>query len=158
MRYFVVMAEVRRWLLIWLMAVLLPLQGWAAAAGLPCAPGQHAPPLQESPPGERAGHEHAHLQVQRSATQQGAGHEHHGTVNASAAADSAVSAGAESAAHDGAHTCSACAACCPGAAPPSAVVTVPLLPSANAVPALSDPGVANAVVGGLERPPRAIVG
>jgi hypothetical protein len=157
LRYIAAVADTRRWLLIWWMVVLLPLQGWAAAAGLPCALGPHAPPKQAALQGERAAHDHAHLQAQPATPQHAVVHEHPDAVAASAADDDAP-AGAGSARDDGAHTCSACAACCPGAAPPSAAVTVPVLPSADAVAAAPCPGTESAPIGGLERPPRSIVG
>jgi hypothetical protein len=152
------MADVRRSLLIWLLAVLLPLQGWAAAAGLPCGPGQHAPSSQLGLHAEQATDGHASPRAWRSSPGHLAGHDHHEPDAASAAADSVAPAGAEPAPHDTTHTCSACAACCPGLAPPGALVTVARLPAAGPVLAVPGAGAASAVVGGLERPPRAIVG
>jgi len=151
------MSGMRRSLLIWLLAVLLPLQAWTASAGLPCGPGQHTTPLQAAGAAVQLSDHHAHPQARHSTIAHPEGHDPHGPGDASAAADDATAPGAEPAHHDDTHACSACAACCPGAAPPGAPVTVAALAVADVVSAVPGAGAVSAVIGGLERPPRAIV-
>jgi hypothetical protein len=158
LRYIDGMSGVRRSLLIWLLAVLLPLQGWAASGSSPCGPGRHATPLQAAGNAVQVSDEHAHPRAQPSTIAHLEAHDPHGPADASAAADDAAPAGAEAAQqHDDTHACSACAACCPGAAPPGAPVTVVTLAPADVVPVVPGAGAANAFIGGLERPPRPIV-
>ncbi len=143
------MSSLTRLLLIWLMALALPVQGFAAAAGRHCA----------------AGHERAQVATVVAATGSEAvqrAHDGYQAMHGHAAAD----AGHHSdAAPDGGKAspltadttkCSACAACCAALALPAGpiVLPAPVLGTAVALPAVV--AAASFVPGGLDRPPRAL--
>jgi len=150
-----------RFVLVWLMALAIPVQGVAAAGMLHC----DASPAQ---PQQGAAHAHVH-----------AGHSHAGDVHAgdahagdahaggahaggahagdAHASDAQGAAAADDPADDTnafGHKCSACAACCAGLAIPAqaAEFSSPIVASFAALP----PGAAPAffVLGRLDRPPR----
>jgi hypothetical protein len=113
-----------RTLLVCLLALALPLQGWAAATLAPCGSGHH----------DAVGH----------AAQ--AGHVH--------AAGEHPTHPAASADADHGHSCSACAACCSVGALPGPLPALARAEPAPAVFALIVPGVAPYAADGPERPPR----
>lgn len=135
------MRVLARLLLVWLIALALPIQGVAGVTMLHCGPSHHAPPA-EAPHAE-GGHAH---------------HQH------------AVHAGAVDGQHDHGHTaalghahhaadkasCSACAACCAGTA--LAVPMTPLVLALQDVAQEHAPAaearLAAFLTGGPERPPR----
>lgn len=121
-----------RWrsLLIWLMALALPVQGLAVAASLHGAP----------PP------DRVHLQVGAIEAEVAHAQAHHRVVDAAAAA------------HDHGdrdHTCSACAACCPAIGLPSRGVDLPSAPIGGFAAETAQPASTSFVPAALERPPRA---
>ena len=118
-----------RSLLICLMALALPLQGWAAGRA------QHCGATQERMQAARAAHGHGHDQAD-------AAHHH------DAAADDAGQAQAGS-------SCSACAACCHALAAPATGVLLAEPPPEAFAGALPAQPVPPFLTGGLERPPRA---
>ena len=148
------MGEFRRTLLIWIMAMLLPMQGMASAAGLLCAPG-HLPALgSTSVQGKSAAHTHHGPQDAATGAFVDAGHAHHGALGAGAAAGAdALEQGASP--HPADDSCSACSACCAGAVLPSSTVTLARVDLARPVLRAPDSSVASIVGRGLERPPRA---
>lgn len=129
------MRVIWRSLLLWLLALALPVQGLAAGARMHCA-GQ--PIAATMAADDEAAHGHAH-----------AGH--HGGPAA---------AGHDGTPHDGTdstrsgHSCSACAACHAPVGLPAALVMLPAPPMGGfAAAPLADPGASH-VPAGLDRPPR----
>ena len=148
------MGEFGRSLLIWIMAMLLPMQGMASAGGLLCAPGHHPAAPSASAHGEPAGHAHHGLQDAGAGRFVDAGHAHHGALESNAAAGADAQEKGVSP-HPADDSCSACSACCAGAVLPSAALTLARVDLAGPVLCAPDGGVASVVGRGLERPPRA---
>lgn len=130
-----------RLLLLWLMAVALPLQGFAAAGA------QHCVPM----------HERMHV-VEDHDLGQGA-HHHAVAVDADSEADADAEAPGhpvpDSAAKTGAFKCSACAACCVALGLPARVPELPGQPADGLHPLAAEATAAAFLTDGLERPPRA---
>ena len=123
-----------RVLLMWLLAVALPVQGVAAATMQFCGPGHHPQQVQAAP------------------------HDHdpdHGMADSAHHAGPADKAPASAdLSQHGQQKCSACAACCAGSAPPSAAITLPVVkPVIERVGVAQKPYVGPDVAG-LEKPPR----
>ncbi|MDC6165994.1 hypothetical protein [Paucibacter sp. XJ19-41] len=114
--------------LIWALALALPLQAMAATLMLGC--------------GDHGGRQSTHSSAQHDA---GPEHAHH-AEDAPAHAD-----------HQVGHQCSACAACCVGAALPSAMPPLPS-PAGHGVH-IAQPEAArlSITMAGLERPPRPLL-
>lgn len=126
------MKTLARIVMAWLVAVALPVQGFAAAAMLSCGPGH-----ERMAGAVEAGHAHAS----------------HGTA-ATAAMASATASDATALAAAGAFKCSACAACSVATAlPTSLVIVAAQRPAAEAIPERLQPS-GDFVVGRLEHPPR----
>jgi hypothetical protein len=135
------MSRLVRFLLVWVLVALLPLQGYAAAAMISCGP-MHA---EQAAKAQEFHHSHG-------AQHSGHQHQHHESAGTSAA-DSG----------DSSPTlpdllkfkCSACAACCTGSAAPSPSMPFVSPTKAHAIVSLffdwSDHSI---VPPGLERPPR----
>lgn len=123
-----------RSLLVWLMALALPVQGLAAAGSL------HGAPLPDR----------VHLQARAIDAEVGHAQAHH------RAADTAADTAAAAHDHgDRGHTCSACAACCPAIGLPSRAVDLPSAPIGGFAAEMAQPAGTSFVPAGLERPPRA---
>lgn len=132
------MRVLARCLLIWLMALAVPMQGMAAASLRHCLPSH-----------------------QRSGTLLAAGHSQTGPSHGHHATDSAAGAGA---AHDAgpdktadghkAGKCSACAACCVALGLPAPAVRVPVVPADSFIAILRTEAPPSFVPGRLDRPPR----
>ena len=148
------MGEFARTLLVWIMAMLLPMQGMAAAGGLLCAPGHHPAPPSAGVHGEPAGHAHHGPPSAAAGGFVDAGHAHHGALGGAAAAGTDAQEGGASS-HPADDSCSACSACCAGAALPSSARTLARVDLAPPELCAPDSGVASIVGRGLERPPRA---
>ena len=131
-----------RKVLIWIVAALLPLQGYAAAAMISCGP-MHARML------AGASSEHGHAQaVHDHATH---GHADHGD----AAAMSDSQEGEPGLADVTDFKCSACASCCTApAAPSSAPMLVRAAPAHSVAIPFFPTSEDTIVPDGLERPPR----
>lgn len=131
--------------LLWALCLALPLQVATAASLLACAmPAGQSAPSQPSPP-EHQAHAMTH-EVQHHST----AHAHHAPSAHAQDGDSG---------HDdagpGAHKCSACAACCTGAALPCRVEPLPLA-SGHPVQSANEAWFRlSASIAPLERPPRA---
>lgn len=155
-----------RVLMLWMLALALPLQGMAAVAMLHCAskaPVRHhagiqaqAAAAEAAQGGEQAGHGgHVHGLH--------AGHAHHDQRVTGAAPDGPMaqashdaSLPASSHAHAAGHSCSACAACCVALALPPAM---PVLAAALSAPTTAATLVAPSpsfLTAGPERPPRSL--
>ena len=141
------MHKFARLLLLWLIAIALPVQGVFAGTLQHCVGGEHQVALENGfssalSHGEaidsdahndiHATHSHAgmHTHVEPSSSN----HSHHG-------------AGLKG-------SCSACAACCSSAAPPPTPVVLIPQRAEHAVPVFVAFGVVTFVTGGPERPPR----
>lgn len=126
----------------WLLAVALPIQGYAAQTMLLCGPANH----QSSVMDEHAGHEHDHASMvhdDASAQPQ---------ADVGAAAQDADQTPPAKAKHAG--KCSLCSSCCNAAALMTSVVSFtvapPDLPEVPTIKVAHD----RVMVGGLDRPPR----
>lgn len=121
-----------------LLAVALPVQGWAASTMLWCAstPAHHASSTAAGP----ATDAHAHHHVQTPADAAG---------SADAAADATATTDAGSLGK-----CSACAACCIGVAILPSHQFTPMLPIAASYGLIALAPPARIALDGLERPPR----
>ena len=133
-----------RSLLVWLMALALPLQGIAAAGMQACGPTHgHTGPVVAS----------AHESVHGHAAMRSV----HGDVHGEAHAPALQHPSADTELPAAGHQCGACAACCPAVALPAALV-LPAVPLSETVVIPAAPArLASFVPPGLERPPRAIL-
>ena len=131
----------------WLLALAVPAQGFAAASMLNCGLGHHGTVSGQV----RADHHHdAH------------GHDGAAAADADEAGEKVASSDAEAAPAHGLHknktrSCSACASCCTAAAPPSAVPTFEAVPAPDVFQPLTSPGVAAFLTSGPQRPPRSLL-
>ena len=146
-----------RFVLMWLLILAVPAQGFAAASMLNCGPGHHRTPVAHS----HAGHSHEHAAAAVIAQ--------HGHDDALAGHSHAAEAGAEASGSD--HhiakgstihkamkgSCSACSSCCTAAAIPSAVVTFEATRAHDFFDPLTPRAVVSFVADGPERPPRFIL-
>jgi hypothetical protein len=140
-----------RIVLTWLLLLALPLQGFAAATMLNCGPNHHRM-MAAAMAGSAEADGHA------------AGEQHHQEMGATAAHHH------EAAADDGdaasvhhldklmKFKCSACAACCMGAAMPTAAVTFEPVPSAVAPATYVPTSHVAFVADGPDKPPRLSLG
>lgn len=122
--------------LAWLLAVALPIQGYAAQTLLLCGPAHHQPRVMD----DHAGH----------------AHDHGGMAHAEASANASVADGDKTPPAKPGHggKCSACSSCCNAAAITSTVLTVAVAPpDLPEVPTVKVAGE-RLLIGGLERPPR----
>lgn len=134
------MRSLLRLLLLCLMAVALPLQGFAATGALHCGAMHERMQVDTTHPhGDGAAHPHDGLQA---------------TSPAPTAASDGGHADDGAARVGGVFKCSACAACCVGLGLPTGALTLPQGPAESPAPSL----VANAptafLTSGPERPPR----
>lgn len=151
------MGRVLHALLVWVMAVAMPLQAMAASAMTSCGTG-HGRTMQGPAPDARAA---ASAQASGPAHEAAPGrHGPHaqalaGPVASETAADAQAGGADDVSAHRGMAGCSACAACCPAPAlPASAALPEVLRPEPPAQTPLSAP-VPSHDADRLERPPRA---
>lgn len=136
-----------RLLLVWLLALALPLQGLAAASLRHCAPAGDAVH------GSVAAHEHGPGQTQPMAHDHAAMAAAEGTaVAATVAADAAQPSSVQAA--FSAAKCSACAACCAALGLPAGTVKVPPAAGTAVVLRPVPTALASFVPAGLDRPPR----
>lgn len=134
------MRSLLRLMLLCLMAVALPVQGFAAAGALHCAT-MHERMQVASMHHHDDGVDHHHVQA---ATP-------HDMQNSDAGPD-------DGAARVGGHfKCSACAACCVGLGLPASTISVPPGPAEGMSPSSVSRAVAPFFTGGPERPPRAVL-
>ena len=128
-----------------LLAIALPMQGFAAATMISCGAGQH-----EHAPGQGLAHSHA-----------GAGavhpHSHASEADSHAGAFDHSAAGKTDIAKSGMHKCSACASCCTSAAVPSRAIVFSSVKLPDHYAPLAARSVPAPVTEGLERPPRAVL-
>lgn len=148
-----------RIVLMWLMALAVPIQGYAAAAMFGCGPGHHSAmslmgimataPALHDPQEQLPGHDDS--------AEVGSGHSH-ADADDSAAADPVPgleAPGTTSKATKGG--CSPCASCCVVAALPTSAVTFQPVPPVDFFVPFAPHSVAVFLTEGLERPPRFIL-
>lgn len=136
------MRLVVRCLLIWLVALAVPLQGMAAASL------RHCMPAHERMQGAGTVHAEGHSHAAHS-------HHHHPGDQAASSGSTAHDAGPHQAADSfKAGKCSACAACCVALGLPADAVQVPVVPAGGFVARLRVAASPSFVPGGLDRPPR----
>jgi len=139
------MSKLLQIVLAWLLAVALPVQGFAAPAMLICVPAHH----QGTTVHDHVSHERdvgaVHLAESVSPP---------GDAKGSTDASLVPHAKAVKSAHAG--KCSACASCCNAAAITSSVFAVEVIPQHAPVVAVIPACNAVDAVGGLERPPRSV--
>lgn len=143
------MNTILRSLIVWLVLLAVPFQGFASAAMLGCGPG-HARPAAVAAPGVADGHH-----MQHDGAHEGAG-DMSGHGHAAMAHDTPGEPGPPG--HGNGHACSACSACSIGAAIapavlPALAVHAPPLPS---VPS-AERRVPSVHLALPERPPRALL-
>ena len=148
------MSRFLRIALLWLLALAVPAQGFAAASMLNCGPGHHGRVSDQARTDN--GHDHggmAGLAADPVPDEDAAIHaDEPGTQAASADREAAP-------VHHGLHkgktgSCSACASCCTAAAPPSAAPAFEASPAPEVFPLPAPLGVAAFLTDGPERPPR----
>jgi hypothetical protein len=141
-----------RALLIWLLVLLVPAQGAAAATMAFCGPNHHSGGAAVQM--QSAAVDHAHPDGDAAT-----GHEHHQVAaqadeDSSASANSAASAKLSDASK---HKCSACAACCSVSAILSSVPAVPAPVVTPTVFSAVVPSVDTLAADGPDRPPRIVL-
>ena len=144
------MSKFLRMVLTWMLAVALPLQGYAVHAMAACGPAHHRPAAAVAEMAQMA-----QMAQMPSHHHDGAAAEHHATATdqAEAADDPAASDGKSAQASK----CSVCASCCNAAAIAVATFNLDLVPvmpvTVATVPVVHD----RMLPGGLERPPRLLL-
>lgn len=140
------MSKFLRIVLAWLLAVALPVQGYAAQAMLMCGPAHH----ESAAIHDHASHDHGDLAKDLVISVPS-----HSDVKGSPDASFKHHAKMAKAGH--ATKCSACSSCCSAAAITASVHAVEVIP--QHVPVVATIPVGNAVdtIGGLERPPRPLL-
>lgn len=128
-----------RLLLLWLMAVALPLQGFAAAGA------QHCVPM------------HERMQVTQAHDLGHGGHHGVAAADADGQAEAPGHSMPDPAAKTGAFKCSACAACCVALGLPASAAQLPGQPAGGLQPSAAEASAAAFLTDGLERPPRSVL-
>ena len=137
--------------LMWLIALAVPLQGYAAAAMFACGPGHHGGTgvSQVAPPHGHEMHADDHPEA---AAAEWSDTDHHG---GGASPDRSEPPEAQGAGHKVSKTkCAPCASCCVVAALPAAVMRFEPVPLVDSFVPLAQIGASSFLADGLERPPR----
>ena len=138
------MSKILQIALAWLLAVALPVQGYATQAMLLCGPAHHQ--------SAAAVHDHAshgHDGASENLTESLSSH-----GDAMDSLEASLVRHAEPVKSGHAGKCSACSSCCNAAAIATSVSPVEVIPQHGPVVAMIPTGTAVDTVGGLERPPR----
>ena len=148
------MLRVLRFMLMWLLALAIPVQGFAAASMLGCGTGHH---------GAAGGHSHALGMHQHAidTPQHSYGVEGDEMAHAIHHQHAVGIQGDTHKAHAGTTSskapCSACASCCTSAALPATPVVFEAMHAPDAFVLLAPHRVASFISGGPERPPRSVL-
>jgi len=134
-----------RFALMLLLAIALPMQGFAATTMISCSAGQHDHAAGHGPAHSHAGADERHR------------HSHAGEADTHAGAVDHSPAGKTDIAKGGVHKCSACALCCTSAAVPSQAIVFSSVKLTDHFAPLAARSVPAFVAEGLERPPRALL-
>lgn len=151
------MSRMLRRFVAWLLIAVLPVQAYAMVTMVACGPSHERMAAATAQPRADSHGSALHLSQRDHAAHDHAAHDHHAAT--SHASDSAVSDdGARAVANLGDFKCSACAACCVGAALPAGDVALGLwAPSPDTLrPAAAAP-LSAVALDGLERPPRTVL-
>jgi len=140
------MSKLLQIVLAWLLAVALPVQGYAAPAMLICVPAHHQ---------STAVHDHAPHDQDGGSANLAESVSPDGDAKGSPDASLVSHAKAVKPAHAG--KCSACASCCNAAAITTSVFAVDIIPQHAPVVAMISACNAIDAIGGLERPPRHVM-
>ena len=163
-----------RTVLIWLLAVALPVQGAAAATMLACGPGHHgaagahahAAEAGQAPHAHDIGaHAHDHEAQHDHQAGDGSAHphtdgdgadDHHGGMlgESSQASPTDVDSATGNPVHKSAGKCSACASCCTVAVLPTSALAIASPVHTDRVTVFFPVQAAVFMTGGLDRPPR----
>ena len=144
-----------RILLMWLIALAVPVQGFAAASMLGCGPGHQG--TMTAGAHSVAPHEHRSATPQHThdAGLEGDASDHH--PDPSAAAKRGGATDAQAAGPSGAGSCSACASCCLAAALPATMLSFRADPVADFIALPMPRSLASFFTDGPERPPRPVL-
>lgn len=146
-----------RIILMWLLALAVPMQGYAAVTMFGCAPGHHGMTVK---PSEVAAADHHHdtavPQHLHAAKVEVASATHHGDSAEPEPARVVKASGTPG--KLGKSSCTPCAACCVVAALPAAMVVFQPVPLVDFFVPLAPRGLASFLTKGPERPPRFILG
>ena len=135
-----------RSLLIWLMALALPIQAVAAAGMLHCGAAHRLMQVGSAAAVALDAHDHVHEAVP---------HEHGDAgLDLEMSAGDSSDAGSSTTALGDDYTCSACANCCSAVALPASMVRLPAPPIAAHAAALPATNIDSFMPSGIERPPR----
>lgn len=137
-----------RFLLLCLMAIALPVQGFAAAGMKHCGPMHDR--MQAAMAAQAVHHDDGHVHHHDA---DGAPQGHDGGADAADHAPAAEKSRAATAAVK----CSACAACCVALGLPASALQLPQPPAEGLQPPLVTAEAAAFLTGGLERPPRTVL-
>lgn len=138
-----------RSLIVWLLLLAVPFQGFASATMLMCAPMQSTAPRAAVVSAPAASHDHAAMLAAQSA-----GQEHHAS-DASLTAAHADAGDTSATSHHAGQKCNSCAACCFGASMPPSHVSRVTAEAQNYPTAALETGSVPAVDLALpERPPK----
>jgi len=140
------MSKFLRIALAWLLAVALPVQGYAAQAMLLCGPAHH----QSAAVHDHASHDHAG--ASENLTDSGLPH-----GDATGPLNSSLDHHAKTVKSGHGGKCSACTSSCSTAAITTAVLAIEIIPQHLPVVSMIPTGNAVDTVGGLDRPPRSFI-
>ena len=149
------MLRVLRITLMWLVALAVPIQGYAAAAMLGCGPEHHRMAGLQSQAATADSSDPAVEQHSPDAHAGMAGDHHHGDSAEPSHAHVLKMQGSSGKAGKG--SCTPCASCCVVAALPTTVVVFEPVPPVDFFVPLAPRSVASFVTEGPERPPRSIL-
>ena len=149
------MLRVLRITLMWLVAIAVPVQGYAAVVMFGCGPGHHGITGAQSQAAAADDHDAAVSQPSHAAHVELAGDHHHDDSAEPNHAHSLKSHGTSGKVGKG--SCTPCASCCVVAALPAAMVVFQAIPLINVFVPLALRGLASFLTEGLERPPRSIL-
>lgn len=138
-----------RSLLIWLMAVALPIQAVAAAGLQHCDPVHRLMHVGSAAAVAPEGHDHVHEAVPHQHVDAG--------LDVEMSASDPSDEGSSTTALGDDYTCSACANCCSSVALPATLVGPPAPPIEAHAAALPATNIDSFMPGGIERPPRILL-
>ena len=140
------MSRILRIMVMWLLALAVPVQGFAAASMVGCMAGHGGAGLHS----HAIGMHHHSVELPQ--------HSHEGHAHVLAHADHRHASDANHDVHAGGTftkaSCSACASCCTSAALPTALLVFEAMDAPDSFVSLAPQPVATFVSGGPERPPR----
>jgi len=137
--------------LMWLLALAVPAQGFAAASMINCGPGHHGVVQRHS----HAAHAHSAEATAPHSHDDASPFDSHMHDASASATDGGSQVAKVLVVHKG--SCNACASCCTAAALPTPVVTFDATPAPTFVVPLAPRGFAAFLTDGPERPPRSIL-